>query len=109
MIFDSYNSDAIFSPIFQHTSPTHLIGEAKYASLIAILSTVNAQTLFYAVIIGFFVVPMFLKLKGGCKTTLFFKPNFLDGFVEQCQRYRNMTLNFEIRVNYLNRFWEHSF
>ena len=65
MIFDSYNSDDIFSPIFQYRSPPHLIGEAKYASLIAILSTVNARILFYNVIIGLFVIPMFLKLKGG--------------------------------------------
>ena len=100
----------LFSALyFKIQAPPHLIGEAKYASIIAILSTVNAQILFYAVIIGFFVIPMFLKLKGGCKTTLFFKPNFLDGFVEQCQRYRNMTLNFEIRANYLNRFCAHSF
>ena len=99
----------LFSALYFKKEVRCLIGEAKYASLIAILSTVNAQTLFYAVIIGFFVIPMFLKLKGGCKTTLFFKPNFLDGFVEQCQRYRNMTLNFEIRANYLNRFCTHSF
>ena len=100
----------LFSALyFKIQAPPHLIGEAKYASIIAILSTVNAQILFYAVIIGFFVIPMFLKLKGSCKTTLFFKPNFLDGFVEQCQRYRNMTLNFEIRANYLNRVCAHSF
>ena len=64
MIFDSYNSDAICNPVFYDRSPPHLIGEAKYASLIAILSTDNAPILFYAVIIGLFVIPMFRKLQG---------------------------------------------